>query len=38
VRARREGYYVLYSVDLERAATLSDAVLAFLVEPSSDGA
>ena len=32
VRARREGYYVLYSVDLDRVARLSDAVLGFLVE------
>ena len=32
VRARREGYYVLYSVDLDRVASLSDAVLGFLVE------
>jgi DNA-binding transcriptional ArsR family regulator len=38
VRARREGYYVLYSVDLDRAATLSDAVLAFLAEPSNGAA
>ena len=30
VRTRREGYYVLYSVEREQIASLSDAVLAFL--------
>jgi DNA-binding transcriptional ArsR family regulator len=35
VRGRREGYYVLYSLESERIATLSEAVLAFLTEPPS---
>jgi DNA-binding transcriptional ArsR family regulator len=30
VQARRDGYYVLYSVRSDRIATLSEAVLAFL--------
>lgn len=38
VSTRREGYYVLYSVDLDRVATVSDAVLGFLLEPSQDTA
>lgn len=32
VRARREGYYVLYSVDFDRVSTLSEVVLLFLAE------
>jgi hypothetical protein len=32
VRARREGYYVLYSVDLDRISKLSEVVLLFLAE------
>jgi DNA-binding transcriptional ArsR family regulator len=38
VRARREGYYVLYSVDLDRVSTLSEVVLLFLAEPPRDDA
>ena len=38
VRARREGYYVLYSVDLDRVSTLSEVVLLFLAEPPQDPA
>ena len=38
VRTRREGYYVLYGVDLERVSTLSDGVLRFLAEPPHDAA
>ena len=38
VRARREGYYVLYSVDLDRVSTLSEVVLLFLAGPSQDPA
>jgi hypothetical protein len=34
----REGYYVLYSVDLDRVSTLSEVVLLFLAEPPRDGA
>ena len=30
VRGRREGYYVLYSLEAERISTLSEAVLVFL--------
>jgi DNA-binding transcriptional ArsR family regulator len=30
VQARRDGYYVLYSLRSDRIATLSEAVLAFL--------
>jgi DNA-binding transcriptional ArsR family regulator len=33
VRARREGYYVPYSVDLDRVSTLSEVVLLFLAGP-----
>jgi DNA-binding transcriptional ArsR family regulator len=33
VQGRRDGYYVLYSLEPERIATLSDAVLLFLAEP-----
>jgi DNA-binding transcriptional ArsR family regulator len=32
VQARRDGYYVLYSLEPERISTLSDAVLLFLQE------
>jgi DNA-binding transcriptional ArsR family regulator len=32
VRARREGYYVLYTLEPERISTLSEAVLGFLAE------
>ena len=32
VRGRREGYYVLYSIESERFSTLSEAVLLFLQE------
>jgi DNA-binding transcriptional ArsR family regulator len=32
VRSRREGYYVLYSLESERISTLSEAVLSFLQE------
>jgi DNA-binding transcriptional ArsR family regulator len=32
VQGRRDGYYVLYSLESERIATLSDAVLVFLAE------
>jgi DNA-binding transcriptional ArsR family regulator len=38
VRARREGYYVLYSVDLERVSTLSEVVLLFLADAPPDPA
>jgi DNA-binding transcriptional ArsR family regulator len=38
VRARRDGYYVLYSVDLDRVSTLSEVVLLFLAEPLQDPA
>ena len=38
VRARREGYYVLYSVDLERVSTLSEVVLLFLADAPHDPA
>jgi len=38
VRGRREGYYVLYSVDLDRVSTLSEVVLLFLAEPPQDTA
>jgi len=38
VRARREGYYVLYSVDLDRVSTLSEVVLLFLAEAPQDPA
>ena len=30
VHGRREGYYVLYSLEAERISTLSEAVLVFL--------
>ncbi|HET7857511.1 MAG TPA: metalloregulator ArsR/SmtB family transcription factor, partial [Gaiellaceae bacterium] len=32
VTTRREGYYVLYSVERDQIGSLSDAVLAFLAE------
>lgn len=32
VQSRRDGYYVLYSLESERIATLSDAVLLFLAD------
>ena len=32
VTTRREGYYVLYSVEPERVASLTEALLAFLGE------
>jgi len=38
VTTRREGYYVLYSVVLERIGPLSDALLAFLSEPRAPSA
>jgi DNA-binding transcriptional ArsR family regulator len=38
VRARREGYYVLYSVDLDRISKLSEVVLLFLAEAPQDAA
>jgi DNA-binding transcriptional ArsR family regulator len=38
VRARREGYYVLYSVDLDRVSTLSEVVLLFLADAPQDPA
>jgi hypothetical protein len=36
--ARREGYYILYSVDLDRVSTLSEVVLLFLAESPQDTA
>jgi DNA-binding transcriptional ArsR family regulator len=33
VQGRRDRYYVLYSLESERIATLFDAVLLFLAEP-----
>lgn len=33
VTSRREGYYVLYSVERERVGSLTEALLAFLGEP-----
>jgi len=38
VRSRREGYYVLYSVDLDRVSTLSELVLLFLADAPQDPA
>jgi DNA-binding transcriptional ArsR family regulator len=38
VQGRREGYYVLYSLESERIATLSEAVLLFLRSAESAGA
>jgi DNA-binding transcriptional ArsR family regulator len=35
VQSRREGYYVLYNLDPDRIATLSDAVLLFLADESA---
>jgi hypothetical protein len=32
VQGRRDGYYAPYSLESERIATLSDAVLLFLAE------
>jgi DNA-binding transcriptional ArsR family regulator len=32
VRTRRDGYYVLYSLEMERIAPLSETLLSFLVE------
>jgi DNA-binding transcriptional ArsR family regulator len=37
VRGRRDGYYVLYSLESERIAGLSDAVLLFLADESGPG-
>lgn len=37
VTTKREGYYVLYSLDRERIGSLSEAVLAFLGERQPDG-
>jgi len=38
VRGRREGYYVLYTLEPERISTLSEAVLGFLAESSRETA
>jgi DNA-binding transcriptional ArsR family regulator len=35
VQSRRDGYYVLYSLEPDRIATLSDAVLLFLADESA---
>jgi hypothetical protein len=35
VQGRRDGYYVLYSLEPDRSAGLSDAVLLFLADESA---
>ncbi len=35
MQSRRDGYYVLYSLEPDRIATLSDSVLLFLADESA---